>query len=158
MCSLQLPTLFQKGGDKEAFNKADSNSITNQREMALAFLQEHPDITLHEIRVDDGYTGSSFDRPAIQRLLGLAQKGEINCIVVKDLSRFGRNYIEVGSYLKKVLPFLGVVYFGERRLRQPKSPVYGQAGHSFQESAQRPVQPGLFSEGQAQQAHHGLAG
>ena len=54
--------------------------------------------------VDDGYTGTDFSRPGVQRLLGDAQTGKINIIVVKDLSRFGRNYIEVGRYVDYIFP------------------------------------------------------
>lgn len=90
--------------------KDESNSIHSQRLMIQRYVQDSP--TLKAMPVwefqDDGYTGTNFDRPGLQRLLGLARAGEIGCIVVKDLSRFGRNYLEVGDYLEHIFPFLQV--------------------------------------------------
>lgn len=100
--------LSREDGDKDTAGKPDSNSIVNQRELALAFLESHPDITLHEIRVDDGYTGSSFDRPAFSAMLDDVRAGVVNCVIVKDLSRFGRDYIAAGDYIEKIFPTLGV--------------------------------------------------
>ena len=57
---------------------------------------------------DDGYSGVNFERPAFQKMMEDVKKGKIDCIIVKDLSRFGRNYIEVGRYLEKLFPMLGV--------------------------------------------------
>ena len=57
---------------------------------------------------DDGYSGVNFDRPAFQEMMDDVKAGRINCIIVKDLSRFGRNYIETGKYLEQVFPFLSV--------------------------------------------------
>lgn len=74
----------------------------------MAFLRDRSEITLHKIQVDDSYSGANFERPAMQRLPAAARVGAVNRVVVKDLSRFGRNYMEVGNFLKKVLPFFGV--------------------------------------------------
>lgn len=93
---------------KEDGDKQESNSITNQRELIYGFLRNKPDIQVCSERVDDGYSGINFDRPGIMRLLEEVKAGEINCIVVKDLSRFGRNYIETGRYIQQIFPFLGV--------------------------------------------------
>ena len=57
---------------------------------------------------DDGYSGSSMERPAIKQVLELARENKVQCIVVKDFSRFARNYIEMGTYLEQIFPFLGV--------------------------------------------------
>lgn len=90
--------------------KDESNSIHSQRLILRKFVEESPE--LHGMPVwefqDDGYTGTNFDRPELQRMLGLVRAGEIGCIVVKDLSRFGRNYLEAGDYLEHILPFLQV--------------------------------------------------
>jgi len=90
--------------------KAESVSISNQRNYIQAFVDQREEFRGAEVRefVDDGYSGTNFDRPAIKELLGLCRQGEINCIVVKDLSRFGRNYLEVGDYLEQIFPFLGI--------------------------------------------------
>ncbi len=93
---------------KEDGDKQESNSIMNQRELIYAFLQNKPDIRVCAEWVDDGYSGINFDRPGIQQLLREVKAGEINCIIVKDLSRFGRNYIETGRYIQQIFPFLGV--------------------------------------------------
>ena len=56
----------------------------------------------------DGYSGTNFKRPSFERLLEKIKKGEINCVIVKDFSRFGRDYIELGDYLERIFPFMGV--------------------------------------------------
>ena len=86
----------------------ESNSITNQKQLILDFLKDKPEFNIVSIRIDDGYTGTNFDRPAFQRMLNDIKAGRINCVVVKDLSRFGRNYLEAGNYIEKIFPFLGV--------------------------------------------------
>jgi len=93
---------------KEDGDKQESNSIVNQRELIHAFLRNKPDIQVCAERVDDGYSGITFDRPGMIQLLEEVKAGEINCIIVKDLSRFGRNYIETGRYIQQIFPFLGV--------------------------------------------------
>jgi site-specific DNA recombinase len=93
---------------KEDREKGESNSIANQRTLLKAFLKSKPEIILCGEWVDDGYSGVNFQRPGVQGLLGKVKAGEIDCIVVKDLSRFGRNYIETGRYMEQMFPFLGV--------------------------------------------------
>lgn len=104
--------------------KSESESIGGQRKLIEQYIARTPafcDAEVFEF-CDDGYSGTSFDRPAMQRLLTAARKGEINCIVVKDLSRFGRNYIEVGNFLEKVLPFLGVRFVSVNDAYDSKDP------------------------------------
>lgn len=93
---------------KEDGDRMESNSIANQRELIHSFLKERDDIHVCEEKVDDGYSGVDFNRPALLELLDDVKHGKINCIIVKDLSRFGRNYIETGRYIQQVFPFLGV--------------------------------------------------
>ncbi len=88
--------------------KSESNSIGNQRELIRAYIHEQQDIELYDIYVDDGYSGSNFDRPEFKRMMGDIEAGRINLVIVKDLSRFGRDYIEAGRYIQKVFPVLGV--------------------------------------------------
>jgi len=95
--------LSKEDGDKE-----ESDSITNQRELILGFLKSREDIRIHAVRVDDGYSGVNFERPAFQQMLEDIKTGKVNCVVTKDLSRFGRNHIEVGKYIEKIFPYLGV--------------------------------------------------
>lgn len=88
--------------------KEDSDSLENQEALLRDYIKEHPYLELTEVYTDNGYTGTDFDRPAFERLVNDVQKGRIECIVVKDFSRLGRNYIETGEYLEKIFPFLGV--------------------------------------------------
>ena len=88
--------------------KTESNSIHNQRELLLEYLRKHPDMELFDEFKDDGYTGTNFDRPEFQRMLECIWRGKVNCVLVKDLSRFGRDYIECGRYIEKTFPQLGV--------------------------------------------------
>ena len=88
-------------------DKAESNSIGNQRELILDFAAERPGLHLVEEYADDGYTGTNFERPGFKRMMEDIKSGKINCIIVKDLSRLGRNYIEMGKYLEQIFPMMG---------------------------------------------------
>lgn len=85
-----------------------TEKIRNQRELLLEYVREKPEFQLVDIYCDNGCTGTNFDRPQWQRLMEDAKAGKVNCIIVKDLSRLGRNYIEAGNYLEKIFPFMGV--------------------------------------------------
>lgn len=93
---------------KEDGDKAESDSITNQKDLIRGFLKTKPEIRLCTEKVDDGYSGVDFNRPAIKELLDDIKAGLINCVVVKDLSRFSRNHIEAGRYIEQIFPFMGV--------------------------------------------------
>ena len=95
--------LSRDDGDKE-----ESNSITGQRDLLRDFLTKHPELREYAVRVDDGWSGSTFERPNFQKMIEDVKAGRTNCIVVKDLSRFGRNYLDAGEYIEKIFPFLGV--------------------------------------------------
>jgi DNA invertase Pin-like site-specific DNA recombinase len=91
-------------------NEGESNSVKNQRDLLRDYVKKDASLSgcnLIEF-CDDGYTGINFDRPKVKEMLDRVRKGEISCILVKDFSRFGRNYIEVGDYIEQVFPFLGV--------------------------------------------------
>lgn len=88
--------------------KSESNSIHNQRELLISFLAKHPEMELYDEYKDDGRTGTNFDRPDFKRMMDDVRKGNVNCVIVKDLSRFGRDYIECGKYIEKIFPQLGV--------------------------------------------------
>ena len=100
--------LSKEDGDVTAGSKNESNSISNQKSLIMDYLKDKHDIQVVSIREDDGYSGVDFNRPSFQLMLEDVKKGIIDCIIVKDLSRFGRNYIEVGRYLEKLFPMLGV--------------------------------------------------
>ncbi len=87
--------------------QGESISIENQRTILRKYAEEHG-FEIHGEYIDDGVSGTTFDRPEVQRLLDDAKTGIINTIIVKDLSRFGRNYIEVGQYVDYVFPAFGI--------------------------------------------------
>ena len=89
-------------------DKLESDSIINQKALIRDFMSKHPEIRVVSEKTDDGYSGVNFDRPAFQEMMDEIRSGKVNCVVVKDLSRFGRNYIEAGNYIERVFPFMGV--------------------------------------------------
>ncbi len=90
--------------------KMESNSISNQRNLLDAFISRTPELAeSHVIEFcDDGWSGKNFERPAVQEMLFQVKQGKIQCVIVKDFSRFGRDYLTVGNYISRVFPFLGV--------------------------------------------------
>lgn len=95
--------LSHEDGDKE-----ESDSISNQKDLLCAFMESKQDMELYSIYEDDGYTGVNFERPDFQRMIADIQAGLVNCVIVKDLSRLGRNHIEMGKLLERFFPFMGV--------------------------------------------------
>ena len=94
---------------REDGDKVESNSIASQRAICEDYIARHDDLEIVcEPFVDDGYSGVSFNRPNFKKLEDAIRKGAIDCIVVKDLSRFSRNYIDGGRYLEKIFPQLGI--------------------------------------------------
>lgn len=91
-------------------DKSESDSIVNQRKVLEYYIEHHSELSKYPVMefLDDGFSGVSFHRPGIQKLLKEVKESRVACIVVKDLSRFGRNYIEVGDYIEQVFPFMGV--------------------------------------------------
>ena len=88
--------------------KKDADSLANQQALLMKYVEARPFLQLVGIYTDNGCTGTDFDRPQFKQMMEDARSGKINCIVVKDLSRLGRNYVEAGDYLEKIFPFLGV--------------------------------------------------
>ena len=86
----------------------ESNSVSNQRKLIDDFLAQNPEIEVVCEKVDDGYSGVLYDRPAFLEMMEMIKSGEANCVIVKDLSRLGREYIETGRYLRRVFPAYGV--------------------------------------------------
>ena len=85
-------------------DNAESDSITNQKEIIEYFLKKEENIEIIDYYQDDGYSGTTFNRPDFKRMFNALVNGDINTIIVKDLSRFGRNYIEVGNYIEQIFP------------------------------------------------------
>ena len=89
-------------------DKAESNSIGNQRSIINQYIKQNKEFKNVEYYIDDGYSGTSFDRPDFKRMLSDIENKKIDCIIVKDLSRLGRNYIEVGNYIEQIFPNYGI--------------------------------------------------
>lgn len=92
----------------EDSGKIDGYSLQNQKDLLMSFINDHNDLHLYKMYVDNGYTGTQFERPAFDEMMQDMKAGLINCIVVKDLSRLGRNYLEAGNYLEQIFPFFKV--------------------------------------------------
>lgn len=90
--------------------EGESSSIINQRKLLNGYLRAHSDLVQWEVLElsDDGYSGTNFERPGVSRLLNMTQCGQISCILVKDFSRFCRNYVALGDYLERIFPEQGV--------------------------------------------------
>ena len=94
---------------KEDGDKAESNSISSQRAICEDYISRHEDLELvREPFIDDGFSGVNFERPQFRKMEEEIRRGMIDCIVVKDLSRFSRNYIDGGRYIEKIFPQLGI--------------------------------------------------
>lgn len=99
---------YMRLSKEDGVSGRESNSITVQRVLIKNYVYTHFSSCEVKEYVDDGFSGTNFRRPGVQRLLEDARKKKIDCIVVKDLSRFGRDYIETGAYIEQIFPFLGV--------------------------------------------------
>lgn len=89
-------------------NGKESDSICNQISLLEKYVSERPYLEAIDIYIDNGYTGTDFARPAYTRMMNDVKIGRINCVIVKDLSRLGRNYIETGDFIEKICPFFGL--------------------------------------------------
>lgn len=122
--------LSSQDDDCRPGEKAESNSVANQRSLLDHYIASHPDLAgRHALEfIDDGHTGFNFDRPGVQALFAAVRRGEIDCILVKDLSRFGRNSVEAGEYLERVFPLLNVRFIAVNDGLDTKTREYGVAG------------------------------
>ena len=95
---------------KQNVLKDESTSISAQRRLIHSYIESKPELRQMNIKefLDDGYSGTNFERPAIQEIFQLVSEGRIGAIIVKDMSRFGRNYIETGYYIEQVFPLIGI--------------------------------------------------
>ena len=93
---------------KDDGDKPESDSIGNQKALIREFVKNHPEIQVVSEKADDGYSGVNFERPGFKEMMEEIRTGQVDCVIVKDLSRFGRNYIEAGNYIERVFPFIGV--------------------------------------------------
>lgn len=111
-CTVYNAAIYVRLSKEDALSsqgkKAESNSISNQKQLILDFVRDKADINIVSIREDDGYTGTDYERPDFQRMMDDIKAGIVNCVIVKDLSRFGREYINAGKYIDRLFPYYGV--------------------------------------------------
>lgn len=107
---IQAPSFYRVGlyirlseSDEDKTYESESESIINQRNLLMDYVKMSG-YTLVDEYVDDGFTGTNFDRPSFQRLLKDIESGRINCVITKDLSRLGRDYIQCGYYVEQYFP------------------------------------------------------
>ena len=106
--SVALYIRLSQEDEDNGTEKQESNSVTSQKTLLNEFIEEHDDLIIYDTYIDDRFTGTDFNRPSFQRLLEDMRNGNINCVIVKDLSRLGRNYIEVGNYIEQVFPLFNI--------------------------------------------------
>ena len=106
----QYTRISNEDCDKAHESKNESSSLIHQRLLIRDFIQEHEDLAEFVVveYSDDGYTGTNFERPQFQQMIAAAKRGEVQCIIVKDFSRLGRNFLEISEYIDRILPSLGV--------------------------------------------------
>lgn len=110
---------------KEDKIKDESNSVTNQKAIMKSYIKNNTNLELVDFYIDDGYSGTTFDRPDFKRMIRDITENKVNTIIVKDLSRFGRNHIESDNYLENILPGYNVRFISIiddiDSLKNPKS-------------------------------------
>ena len=112
-CGLQEEqNIYQTAGyirlSIEDSGKTNGYSLENQEKLVRDYIADRQDLRLYRLYIDNGATGTVFERPAFDEMMQDMKDGKINCIVVKDLSRLGRNYLEAGNYLEQIFPFFRV--------------------------------------------------
>ena len=104
--------IYKAGGyirlSVEDSGKLGADTIEIQKMLIQSYVEKQQDMNLCAVYCDNGRTGTNFERPGFDRLMQDVRAGKIDCVVVKDLSRFGRNYLETGTYLERIFPFLDV--------------------------------------------------
>lgn len=122
--------LSSEDDDVRPGEKLESNSISNQRALLNDYIASQSELAECKILelCDDGFSGTNFDRPAVTQLLELAKAGKVDIIIVKDFSRFGRSHLDVGNFLEKIFPFLGIRFIAVNEDYDSKNEKYGTAG------------------------------
>lgn len=96
--------------DRDMKHKTESDSIANQRLLLHQYLKNHKEFQFYEVEefIDDGYSGTNDNRPAFENMIEHLKNGDSKLVICKDFSRFFRDYVEIGDYLERIFPFLGV--------------------------------------------------
>lgn len=103
-----MTAIYLRLSVEEKRDKKDSESLENQKQICLDYLNNKENMQVYKVYCDNGETGTNFEREAFQEMMYDVYQGKVNCIIVKDLSRFGREYVEAGDYLEKIFPLIGV--------------------------------------------------
>lgn len=110
---------------KEDKIKDESNSVTNQKAIMKSYIKNNTDLELVDFYIDDGYSGTTFDRPDFKRMIRDITENKVNTVIVKDLLRFGRNHIQSDDYIENILPGYNVRFISIiddiDSLKNPKS-------------------------------------
>lgn len=99
--------LYRRLSDEDGEN-TEQNSIGNQKKIGLFYLSEHPEIQLVDIYTDNGFTGMNYNRPEFKRMLNDLKTGRINCVIIKDISRLGRNFVQTSEFVEQIFPEMGI--------------------------------------------------
>jgi len=105
--TLYRATIYIRLSDADD-NPGESDSVINQEKLIREWLKKHPEIVVVSTRIDDGWTGLLFERPAFKEMMSDIENGIVNCCITKDLSRLGREHVEMGRYLRRIFPAYGV--------------------------------------------------
>ncbi|WP_455716679.1 recombinase family protein [Anaerosporobacter sp.] len=105
---LSRDDISTNGGADIDGSKSESNSISSQRDMIRSYIRKQDNMEIYDIYVNDGWSGANFDRPEFKRMMQDIEAGKIDCVIVKDLSRLGRDYIEAGRLIQKTFPAFSV--------------------------------------------------
>ena len=107
-----MPDYFYTGAyirlSREDGDREESDSVANQKKLLADYIKKHKELLLYNMYVDDGYSGITFQRPGFQQMIADIENKKISCVIVKDLSRFGRDYIETGRFLERYFPQRGI--------------------------------------------------
>ena len=107
-----MPDYFYTGAyirlSRADCDREESDSVANQKKLLADYIKKHKELLLYNMYVDDGYSGITFQRPGFQQMIADIENKKISCVIVKDLSRFGRDYIETGRFLERYFPQRGI--------------------------------------------------
>ena len=136
---------------KEDENEGPSQSVQNQESLLREFVQQHR-LSVFDTYVDDGWSGTSFDRPSFQRMIGDIETKKVNMVITKDLSRLGRDYIMTGHYMERYFPEHRVRYISLLDGIDTGVGLHGQRYHPIPCHHERHVRQGHLQENQECQA------
>lgn len=124
---------------KEDSGRNNQNTVENQIALLEDYVGTKQDIKVYDTYIDNGFSGTNFNRPAFRRMMEDVRQGNVNCIVVKDLSRFGRSYLEIGNYLERIFPFLKLRFISVTDRFDTLSSMHSEDGRSLLNGIEIPL-------------------